>query len=539
MSRPTPLSRSIFVVILSALLMAALLVSLGVVPGLTSAGVFAQGDQPTVPPTNTARPTALPTNTPRPSATPTATATATATATLTPTPTATATNTPTQTPSPTPTLVGPIVYPEGFNPLTGLPYPNEEAMTRRNLIVKVSNYPEVVRPQSGLSKADIVFEYEVEGAVTRFAAIFRSQTDEHVGSVRSARLIDLELVPMFEALLAYSGANDWIYKYILDSDWKWRALSPQLGVNEPFERFPEEGRAYEHTLFANVTKLWEVADQRQVNEGMAMRGLAFSDVVDPGGEPARDIHIDYWSEYQDTRWQYNPQDGRYYRWNNNEPHIDKETGEQLAADNIVVLDMEHVDRPDILDSEISGVVSEHIFWGQGTAWLFRDGLWFKGYWRHEQGQRGLYLVYADGQTPMHLKPGQTWFNIVRPIMWGVTVSDQPANMQATAEAVQATKTAVVAATATQAAIWGVTPLPPNGSAGPCVVTAHTAVNLRAGAGTSFDVVGTLGVNQSAQPIAQAPGDDGYSWFQIAAGQWVRSDAVTTQGACRDLPAASQ
>ena len=416
-------------------------------------------DAPTLPPTNTPRPsptatvTPLPTNTPRPTFTPTDTPSPTASHT----PTATPTDTPS--PSPTATVVGPSEYPDNFNPLTGLPYPSEEARNRRNLIVKVSNFPEVVRPQSGLDKADIVFEYEVEGAVTRFAAIYRSQGAEKVGSIRSARLLDLELVEMFQALLAYSGANDWIYHYILDSDWKWRALTPQMGVNcPPFCRYPEEGKAYEHTLFGNTFQMWEVAEQRQVNDGILVRGFAFSYEPDPGGKPAADIFIDYWNPRQDTRWQYNPADGHYYRWNNGLPHVDAITGKQLAADNVVILEAEHIDRPDILDSEVSGVVIETVLWGRGTAWLFRDGLWYQGIWAHAQGKPGLWLLFPDGQTPMHLKPGQTWFNVVRPVMYGVQISEQPADMVGTAQAIYATQTQSAALTATAIAPY-ITPTP--------------------------------------------------------------------------------
>jgi hypothetical protein len=409
----------------------------------------------TPPPTNTLRPSRTPTatNTPTSTPSPTATFTPTATATLTPSPTATFT------PSPTATVVGPSEYPEGYNPLTGLPYPNEAAMNRRTLIVKVSNFPEAVRPQSGLDKADIVFEYEVEGAVTRFAAIYRSQGTEKVGSVRSARLLDLELVPMFQALLAYSGANAWIDNYILESDWRWQALSPQHGVNcPPFCRYPEDGKAYEHTLFGNTFDMWAVAEEWQMNQGMQMRGLSFSDVPDVGGKPAQDILVDYWSPYQDTRWQYNPADGRYYRYNNGVPHVDAITGQQLATDNVVVLEAEHIDRPDILDSEVSGVVIETVLWGRGTAWLFRDGLWYEGIWAHAQGKSGLWLLFPDAETPMHLKPGQTWFNVVRPVMYGVTVSEQPVDMQATAQAIFATQTQTWSETATAVAPY-VTPSP--------------------------------------------------------------------------------
>jgi hypothetical protein len=461
---------ALVVIVVGALLAAALDLAL-----MTSPSEAGQDRQPaaqaTIPPTNTPRPSPTltppppPTNTPRPTTTDTPTLTPSVTpsptATYTPTPTYTPTSTPTDTPSPTPTatLVGPNEYPDNYNPLTGLPYPDEAARDRRTLIVKVSNFPEIVRPQSGLDKADIVIEYEVEGAVTRFAAIFRSQGAEKVGSIRSARLIDLELVPMFQALLAYSGANEWIDNYILNADWKWQALSPQHGVNDPaFYRVPEAGKAYEHTLFGNTFEMWNAADQRQVNQGMQMHGLAFSDVPDPDGKPAHDIYIDYWNERQDTRWQYNPQDGRYYRWNSGLPHTDAISGDQLSTDNVVILEAQHVDRPDIYDSEIGGIVIETQLWGRGTAWLFRDGLWYEGIWAHGRGKSGLWLLFPDGQTPMHLKPGQTWIEIVRPVMYGVTVSEQPVDAQATAQAIYATQTETFAETATAIAPY-VTPTP--------------------------------------------------------------------------------
>src|ERR1041385_210413 len=132
------------------------------------------------PPTNTKRAISatLPsTNTPR-AVEPTD---APATVTLTPSKTLRPTRTPSPTSSVTPTTIGPVNYPDNINSLTGLPYPDDAAKNRRNLIVKVSNYPWIVRPQSGLSEADVVYEYEVEGAVTRFAAIFRSKGAEHVG----------------------------------------------------------------------------------------------------------------------------------------------------------------------------------------------------------------------------------------------------------------------------------------------------------------------------------------------------------------------
>lgn len=437
------------------------------------------------PPTNTRRPVSptLPmTNTPHKTDTPTRTPTNTRTftPTRTPTRTPTATPTPTDTPTATPTTIGPVNYPDNINPLTGLPYPSEEAKNRRNLIVKVSNYTWVVRPQSGLSQADIVYEYEVEGGVTRFAAIYRSQGVDHVGSVRSGRLLDLELVPMYQALLAYSGSNDNIKKMILegscidptsgsrivcpddkksdpDSKWRFQALTPQFGDNcPPFCRFPRPGLAFEHTLFGNTFQMWELATKRNVNTPIPARGFAFADSPDEGGKTANDIFIKWYGD-QDARWQYNPQDGKYYRWNTGLPHIDANNGKQLTADNVIVIEAFHKNRPDIYESETGSPAVEVELWGQEKAWVFRDGRWYEGIWMRRNREKGaLTLWRQDGQTPIHLKPGNSWVEIVRCCdMYGVVPSTTYADVQGTATFAAMTATAkgprLPAANATQTA----------------------------------------------------------------------------------------
>lgn len=413
-------------------------------------------------------PTLIPTNTPRGTEAPTATPSATPTETSTPTQTSTPTETASPSPTITPTTIGPLAYPENINPLTGLPYPNEEAKNRRNLILKISNFPEVVRPQYGLSAADIVFEYEVEGGVTRFAAVFRSQEPERVGSIRSARLMDIELVTMFHGLLGYSGSNEWVRNYILNSDWRWRALSPQIGNNCPmFCRIQEDSRAFEHTLFANTAAIWDEAERIGVNDGLAANGLAFDETPDPTDLTASDIQIDWFSDRAETRWQYNPADGKYYRWDSGLPHIDAATGQQITADNVVVLEVWHSERPDIYESETGGIAIEHQFWGYAKAWVFRDGRWYEGVWYRNRDRSGLQLRYdRNDPNPIHLKPGQTWFTVVRKFYTGlenplfsVTVSDDLVDAPATAEVVRERLTAVPAATQTQFAEWYGSPTP--------------------------------------------------------------------------------
>jgi len=81
-------------------------------------------------------------------------------------------------------------------PLNGAKFTETEKTTweaRRPLLVMIENH-EDARPQSGLSKADIVYEAVAEGAITRFMAVFYCGTaaysyegDYDVGPVRSAR----------------------------------------------------------------------------------------------------------------------------------------------------------------------------------------------------------------------------------------------------------------------------------------------------------------------------------------------------------------
>jgi hypothetical protein len=387
------------------------------------------------------------TNTPvGPTSTPTTTPTATSTPTATPTNTntPTATFTPTNTPTPTPTPNGPFSYPEGINPLTGLMYPDAEAQARRNLIVKISNYPPIVRPQSGVNAADIVYEYEAEGGVTRFAAIFRSQAPERVGSIRSARLLDIELATMYRALLTYSGTSEPIQQLLLGEDFfEFQLISPLIGHEEnqsnncdetPFCRnfaLMDNGVAREHTLFGNTNNMWAVATRQNTNTGYAAFGFAFSEFADANGLPVNDVYVQWYGQ-ADARWQYDAENERYIRFTDNQPHMDAADGEQLWADNLIIIEVPHVDRPDLFPEGATYTSLGVELWDQGRAYVMREGQWYQGYWRRRDREPGsaLQVIFGDN-TPIMLKPGRTWVTVVRGL-GNVTVNEDPIDVYATA-----------------------------------------------------------------------------------------------------------
>ncbi len=101
-------------------------------------------------------------------------------------------------------------------------------------------------------QADIVWEHLLSGGVTRFAAIYLGNDLDHVGPVRSSRLVDFDLVRIYRALFAYSGMAQGTLD-ILRGDRV--ALSRAVTGGCPaLCRFPKAGIAYEHTLYGDTRR---------------------------------------------------------------------------------------------------------------------------------------------------------------------------------------------------------------------------------------------------------------------------------------------
>src|SRR5215469_16404214 len=98
----------------------------------------------------------------------------------------------------------PKVCPKHVSPFTG----DRIKWRKHVLVVKIDNIV-FARPQTGLTKADIVYVLPVEGGLTRFFVVFSSRFPRVIGPVRSARVDDLELLHQFgRPAFAFSGAQN-------------------------------------------------------------------------------------------------------------------------------------------------------------------------------------------------------------------------------------------------------------------------------------------------------------------------------------------
>lgn len=342
--------------------------------------------------------------------------------THTPTPQPSATPKPSETTTPYPTLTpsyppegyGPAGFPAGINPLTGLEA-DETLLDRRPLLIKVENLPRNHRPQFGLNRADLVWEYYTEEGSTRFAALFYGQDSPQVAPIRSARWFDMNLVRMYKSVLVYGGAYQRLWDALVNSDFGTRLVVEGFGSCPALCRYDPNG---DNLLSANTAEMRAYLQQRNIdNSRQNLEGMFFQAQTPEGGLPAGQVFARYSGAIY-NRWDYDEESGRYLRFaetqddlnGTNEvyaPLTDRIDGAQIAASNVVVILAQYF-RP---DPNASTEVVDVALSGSGQAYLFRDGQGFAVRWQRETAASVLSLVDSEGR-PVAFKPGNTWFEVM-------------------------------------------------------------------------------------------------------------------------------
>ena len=322
---------------------------------------------------------------------------------------------------------GPQEYPFYINPLTGLIVTDQSIFNRRPIAIKVTNHPRYVRPQNGLSKADVVFEYYMEQGISRFIAVFYGQDAEKVGPVRSGRLFDEHIFRMFSSYFVFGYADVHVLEYFenIEREFPNRFVLENdidhvrhCGVDLPGRlcRDPElEGY---NTMFANTEEVHRYFRENYGGDDRQdLSGLYFSNHVIPSIDPATTIKLRY-SPTIYNYWGFDHKSGLYLRWQETQGsmdltvetyarHYDDLTNEQLSASNVVFLVIDHKFLAYTPGTEIVGFN----FHGRGQAYVFRDGFGYPAEWERP-GDGGVLRLYTLDGEPFPLKPGQTWFEVV-------------------------------------------------------------------------------------------------------------------------------
>jgi hypothetical protein len=275
---------------------------------------------------------------------------------------------------------------------------------RAALAVKVENLPEA-RPQYGLDKADIVFEEPVEGGITRFIAVFQCQTAARVEPVRSARLVDAQILePLGRILFAYSGA---IQPVIDEVDARTSLLDDVGGYLAPNAYWRDPDRYVPHNLETSTSALYAAAAQLHYPEKPPVAIFSYGRPA-RGGTPASMVNINYPIDV--TTWTWHRDTGLWYRSYSDTGPALLGDGTQIAASNVVVMLVREWPTP--YPEDITGALENELtLKGSGPAWVFRDGAQFYGKWERPLLDHPTVFVETDG-TRITLTPGNTWEELV-------------------------------------------------------------------------------------------------------------------------------
>lgn len=313
-------------------------------------------------------------------------------------------------PEPDRTTAGDTSSPEPSTSTTAPPQPSllSGRMGRTDqpvIAVKIDNTAKA-HPQAGLSKADVVYVEQVEGGVTRIAAVYSSQYPRFVGPVRSARITDIELLKQYGKVgLVYSGSNNRL------ADNLQRAPLGLVSFDQDRTGYVRaSNRPQPYDVIGAFDELRKRAGRASVPREV---GYTFG-TAPVGGKPAKTVTVRYPMARVGAKW--SAKGERWLLSMDGLPAMAAEGG-RLGPTTFVVQFATVKPSP---YQDVNGAntpMTETV--GKGRALIFRDGQVFNGAWSRARASDP--TSYTIGGAPAVFAPGQIWVSLIgrdRPVTIG-------------------------------------------------------------------------------------------------------------------------
>lgn len=315
--------------------------------------------------------------------------------------------------------------------IDGVLVPVEQA-NLQPFAVMVENHVDA-RPLSGPADANLVFEFPVEGGITRFMLVYDATTTaDQIGPVRSARQYFVDMADGLNAVYAHVGGSPEALDSIKQLD-GFRDLN-QFWNDKYFWRTSK--REAPHNVYTRMDLLNEALASKNWKVGK-FHGwsykedypLAASATTVARGDDAGP-KILYGGSYN-VSWAYDRDSNMYTRSEAGAPQKDAD-GTAVKAKNVLVL---------LTDGSIYDSYGRlHIrTTGKGKATLYRDGREMEVTWSRAAGGF-LQLQSIDGNDVLFDR-GTTWVEVViSPSMYNATVKGTSFTPPAVSDAPEATST---------------------------------------------------------------------------------------------------
>ncbi|MEG0804960.1 MAG: DUF3048 domain-containing protein [Lachnospiraceae bacterium] len=286
---------------------------------------------------------------------------------------------------------------------------NEKIADRRPLAIMMGNTSEAC-PQSGIGRADVLYEVPVEGAITRIMAIFQNYSGlERIGSVRSCRYYFIYYAMEFDAVYAHYGQSKYAKPMLAQENVD--NLNGLEGIGNTVFYRSHDAKA-PHNAFAKasgIKKAIKIKKFRKNHDSDYKGHFLF-------GEEDKEITLEEYQNAKDAAYvapgysidapwyEYNEKDGLYYRFAYGKPHKDAQTSKQLTAKNI------------ILQYSAIGYMDDHmslkIDTRSGGKGLFvTAGKAIPITWSKDS-EYGVTHYFDQQGVEITLNPGKTWILIV-------------------------------------------------------------------------------------------------------------------------------
>lgn len=266
------------------------------------------------------------------------------------------------------------------------------------LVVKIDDTTQA-HPQIGLENADVVYIEQVEGGLTRLAAVFSSVIPQRIGPVRSARISDIDILSQYgRVAFAYSGAQRKFLPVIEAANLQ--DLGAQHEGSSIYTTDPSRTPPYAMVLRADLL-MKKVAEKNLVVDNATNIGFVFGDKND-GGVPTDKAVMHWPAATYSANW--SESEKRWLLSHNNQPDI-AESGIHLGPTTLIIQMVSIT--PSEYKDKLGGVTPLSHTIGSGMAYILRNGELFATTWSRPTEKSGTTFTLKNGEV-MNFAPGQIW-----------------------------------------------------------------------------------------------------------------------------------
>lgn len=265
-------------------------------------------------------------------------------------------------------------------------------------------------PQFGIGQAEIIYEAPVEGGLTRLMGIFQDYKNmEKLGSVRSSRLYYAYYSMEFDAIYLHYGQASYAQGFlesgqIDDLNGLEYAVDNAVIFRDKSKKAPHNAYATGKGLSAGIELKNYRLQYQEGYEGHYQFAQDGSPVI-LSGDSCQDAMAVYPGYLANKPYfEYNPEDGLYYRYQYGGRHIEGTDGRQLTVKNIIIQDAP------VRTLDSNGYL-EIATTGEGSGWYITDGKAASITWKRADNFSPMHYYYSDG-TEITLNQGKTWVCVV-------------------------------------------------------------------------------------------------------------------------------